>query len=181
MQPVVPALFPFGRGVGDGLPGLLPPHLIATPLHLPDEISPRPGPFHTLVDGVHQLELPALTPNRRAVLTGTHLLFLGVLLRWLQHTQTVGHTDLVIDLPLPLEVCGVLVELVSILPAHAVDDQVIVEVLGIHMGGNHHLVLREQPLCQFQPDGVDLLRGDLLRRIKGLYELVEHPAVCFFI
>ena len=38
----------------------------------------------------------------------------------------MGHADLVADLPLPLEVRGVLVELVTVLPAHAVDDQVAV-------------------------------------------------------
>lgn len=51
--------------------------------------------------------------------------------------QSVGHADLVIDLPLPLEVGGVLVELAVILPAHAVDDQVVVEVVGVYMLGHY--------------------------------------------
>ena len=91
----------------------------------------------------------------------------------------MSHTDLIIDLPLLLEISGVLVELMAILPANAVDDEVVVEVIGVHVGGDYHLELREQPLSQFQTDGVDFLRGDVLRQREGLDELVEHPAIGF--
>lgn len=76
--------------------------------------------------------------------------------------QTVGHTDLVIDLPLPLEVSGVLVEFAACLAANTVDDQVVVEVVGVHMGGDYYLELREQLLGQLQPYGVDFLRRHIL-------------------
>lgn len=179
MQSVVPAFLAFGRGVGDVLPGRLPPHLVAPLLHLSDILGFGFGLPHAQVDGSHELELPALTPDCRAVLAGTHGLVLGVPLGRLQYLQTMGAADLIADLPLPLEVSGVLVELAAILPAHAVDDEVVVEVVGVHMSGDYHLELWEQPLGQFQTDGVDLLWGDVLRWREGLDELVEHPAIGF--
>ena len=159
VQPVVPALFTLGGGVGDVLPRVLPPHLVVALLHLPEKLSFRPVLTHTQVDGVDEPELPALTADSGAVLAGTHLLFLGVLLGRLQHCQAVGGADLVADLPLALEVSGVLVELAACGAAHAVDDEVAVEMVGVHMGGDHHLEVREQPLGQLQPDGVNFLRG----------------------
>ena len=144
------------------MPSWLPPHLIALPLHLPDELGFGFRLPHTQVDGVHQLELPALAPHRRAVFAGAYLLFPRVPPGRLQHLQSVGHADLVVDLPLPLEIYGVLVELAAILPAYAVDDQVVVEVAGVCVGGDHHLELWEQLLGQLQPYGVDLLWRHIL-------------------
>ena len=99
--------------------------MVALSLNFLNELAPCLGFSHTQVDGGHELELPALSPDRRAVLAGSHLFILGVLLWRLQHLKPVSHTDLITDLPLPLKICGILMELVSILPAHTVDDQVV--------------------------------------------------------
>jgi hypothetical protein len=44
----------------------------------------------------------------------------------------MGDTDLVVDLPVLLEVDGVLVQLAAIDTADAVDDQMIVQMVGVN-------------------------------------------------
>ena len=82
MEPVIPALHAFRRGVGDVLPALRPAHLVAFALHQGDEFLAGFGVPHALVDGVHQPELPALALCGGAVLPGAHALGLFFLLLW---------------------------------------------------------------------------------------------------
>ena len=56
-----------------------------------------------------------------------------------QHPQTVGQTDFIVHFTVRQEVTVVLVELVSILVADAVDDHVVVQMSGVNVGGDHHL------------------------------------------
>ena len=68
---------------------------------------------------------------------------------------------------------GPLPEHFTALPAHRVDDEVGVDVLGVGMGGNEHLTvrpgLRRKLLCQL----VGLFAGDLLLRGEGLDIVIE--------
>ena len=91
----------------------------------------------------------------------------------------MGETDLVVDLPVPLKVCGVLVQFLTILAAHAVDYQMVVQMPGINMSGNDHLEVREQLLSQLHTDGVDLLRSQSVPRGEGLNEMIKLSAAPF--
>lgn len=128
MEPVIPALHAFRRGVGDVLPALRPAHLVAFALHQGDEFLAGFGVPHALVGGVHQPELPALSFGGGAVLTGAHPFLLGLLFRRRQDLQTVGGTDSITGQPVVLEIGGALVEFPAVLKADAVDDQVAVQV-----------------------------------------------------
>ena len=81
MEPVIPALHAFRRGVGDVLPALRPAHLVAFALHQGDEFLAGFGVLHALVDGVHQPELPALALGGGAVLPAVHAFLFHMLLR----------------------------------------------------------------------------------------------------
>ena len=70
MQPVIPALPALWGGIGDVLPVLDPLDLIALRLHESDKVLPAPGVAHTVLDSVHQPELPALPFNGGAVFSG---------------------------------------------------------------------------------------------------------------
>src|SRR5699024_7113458 len=80
VEPVIPALHALGRGVGDGLPTGRPSNLISLTLHQGDEVLPGRGVAHTLVDGIHEPELPALPLGSGAILPGAHTLGLFFLL-----------------------------------------------------------------------------------------------------
>lgn len=77
-----------------------------------------------------------------------------------------------------LQVGGTLVELLTILEAHTVHHQVIVEMLCVHMGGHQYLEVRKLTLGQFQPHSVNLLWGQVILLVKGLYEVIVLSAVC---
>ena len=73
----------------------------------------------------------------------------------------------------------VLVELSSVLAADAVYHKVVVEVVGINVGGDHHLITGERSPGQFQTNCVDLLGREIISLGEGLHEVVELPAVRF--
>ena len=122
MEPVVPALPALRRGVGDVFPPLRPPHLVPLALHQGDEFLAGFGVPHALVDGVHQPELPALALGGGAVLPGAHPFLLDLLLRRREDRQMVGGADLIVDLPMGLQVRGTLVELAAVPEADTVHD-----------------------------------------------------------
>ena len=70
VQSVIPALPALRGGVGNVLSVLDPLDLIALGFHEPDKFLPAPGVAHTVLDGVHQLELPALPLGGGAVFSG---------------------------------------------------------------------------------------------------------------
>ena len=82
VEPVIPAPHALGCGVGDVLPAVCPPHLIALALHQRDKLAFGGSVPHALVDGVHQPELPALALGGGAILAGAHALGLFFLLLW---------------------------------------------------------------------------------------------------
>ena len=82
----------------------------------------------------------------------------------LQNVQPEGEADLIVGSAVLDQVLGVLVELTPVRAAHAVDHQVVVEAVGVHMSGHQHLVVRELTPRQLQPQGVDLLRREVVVR-----------------
>lgn len=94
MEFVVPAAHPAGSGVGDILPAVLPPDAVATALHPLDEVLPGTGRSHAVLDGHHQVELPALALFHGAVLTGGGLFILPRAFPG-QHRIVVLHAELV--------------------------------------------------------------------------------------
>ena len=135
VEPAIPALHPLGRGVGDVLPAVCPPHLIPLALHQGDEFLTGSGAAHALVDGVHEPELPALTLGGGAVLPGAHPLLLDLLLRRRKDLQTEGSAEFIVGYPVGLQIGGTLVEFAAILKADAVYHQVAVEMVGVDVGG----------------------------------------------
>ena len=104
---------------------------------------------------------------------------LGLFLRRRKDLQTMGSTDLIAGQSVGLQVGGALVEFPAVPETDAVYHQVVMRMLGIHMGGHQHLEVRELPLGQLQPDGVDFLGRQTVLRTKGLDEVVVLPPVCF--
>ena len=126
MEPVIPALHALGRGVGDILPAVCPPHLIPLTLHQRNKFLFGRCVPHTLVDGIHESELPALALGSGAVLPAAHAFLFYLLFRRRQDIQTVSDADLIIGQPVGLQVGGTLVEFSAVTEADAVDDQVAV-------------------------------------------------------
>ena len=173
------ALASVGAGEGDVLPVIAPADLVALVLHVLNKTLTVSGILQRFIDGLDKFQLPALAPQSRLILTGTHLLFVRVLFRGLQHIQAMSQTELIVDLPVPLQVSGVLMQLFTILTADAVDDQVVVQMVRVHMGGDQHLKVRELLPSELHADGVDLLRSDFIFRREGLDEVIELSAIGF--
>ena len=179
MEPVVPALHAARCGVGDVLPAIRPAHLIPLALHQGAKLLFGGGVPHTLVDGVHQPELPALTLGGGAIFPTAHPLLLDLLFRRRQDRQTVGSADLIVDGPMSLQISGALVELFSVPEADAVHDEVTVQMVCVDVSSDQHLEIGELPLGQFQSDGVGLLGRQVIRLCEGLDEVVVLPPVRF--
>ena len=109
MQLIAPAFHPIGAGVGDVLPFVAPPDIVAPPLHLADEILPAHTHFHGFSDVVHEAEFPALSLPGGTVFPWGHLL--PALSIGRQNREVVRLADFIADLPELAEGVGVLAEL----------------------------------------------------------------------
>ena len=78
-----------------------------------------------------------------------------------------------------LQVGGTLMELVTVLERDAVHHQVVVQVIGVYVGGHQHLEVRELPLGQLQADGVNFLGRQVVLFAEGLDEVVVLPPIRF--
>ena len=87
--------------------------------------------------------------------------------------------DFVAGQPVGLEVGGALVELAAVQEADAVHHQVVVGMGRVHVGGHQYLEVRELPLGQRQPHGVEFLGRQAVLLPEGLDEVVVLPAVRF--
>ena len=77
METAVPALAPVGAGEGDVLPAIRPGNLVTFHLHVFDEALAAGGILQRLVDGLDEIQLPAVAAQAGLVLAGLHaLLFL---------------------------------------------------------------------------------------------------------
>lgn len=80
---------------------------------------------------------------------------------------------------MPLEICGVLVQLFAVLAAHAVDHQMVMKMVCVQVCCHDYLKIWELLLRELHADGVDLLwRQPVLRR-EGLDEVIELSAIRF--
>ena len=172
MKFVVPAAHPAGSGVGDIFPAILPPDAVATALHPLDEVLPRTGRSHAVLDGYHQVELPALALFHGAVLTGGGLF---ILLRAFpgQHRIVVLHAELVGKVPQVLQGAGPLAEHFPALIAHRVHQKMGMDVAGVHMGSHQYLALRPGLFRKFFRQLVGLGAGDGFLWRKGLGVVIE--------
>ena len=91
----------------------------------------------------------------------------------------MGGTDLVTGHSVGLEIGGALVEFPAIPEADAVHHQVVVQMVGVYVGGHQHLETWKLPLGQLQADGVGLLGCQVIRLRKRLDEVVVLPPVRF--
>lgn len=175
MQLVAPAFHPVGAGIGDVLPFVAPPDIVAPPLHLTDEILPAHTYFHGFPDVVHEAEFPALALPGGTVFPWGHLLP-AFLVRG-QNREVVRHADFIADLPELAEGVGILAELPPCLKADGIDDEVGVDMPGITVGGHLHLMPRPGLRRKLQPYGMGLGIGDVFPGGKGLDILVKVDAV----
>ena len=90
----------------------------------------------------------------------------------------MGSTYFIVGDPVGLQVGGTLVKLLTILKAHTVHHQVIVEMLCVHMGSDQHLKVWKLTLGQFQPHSVNFLWGQVILLVKGLHEVIVLSAIC---
>ena len=72
MQFDVAALHTIRCGIGDALTAGLPADSVAFRFHQSDKFLTAPGVVHTIVDGIHETELPAFALGRRTVLPCAH-------------------------------------------------------------------------------------------------------------
>ena len=70
-------------------------------------------------------------------------------------------------------------ELPAVDTADAVDHQMVVQMVGVDVGGDQHLEVWELSLGELHTDGVDFLRCQIIVLRERLDEMVELPAVCF--
>lgn len=174
VEPIIPAPHATGGSVGDILSAVRPADIIAFAAHQRNELLPVAGVPHTLVDGVHQPELQALSSGGGVVLRPGHRLNLSSFLR-LEHRQTELHTHLVITLA---QLCQLLladVQFLPVLKADTVDKEVGVDVVPIQVGTDQHLPSLK-PLGQLQCGGVCSYRVHVLVRREGLHHVIEHRA-----
>lgn len=105
----VAAAFHSSRGdVGDVFSLASPDHVVATFTHGLAEILLGTGDTHTLVDGVHHLQFPALALDGGAVLPAAHAV--GVFLWVFQNGELMGFAEPVGDVPQTMDVVWTEVE-----------------------------------------------------------------------
>ena len=131
VQTAVPALASIGAGERDMLPRICPGDLVTFLLHISDEGLPAISILQSLVDGVDQIQFPAVAAKASLILSGLHPFLFSVLLWLLQNAQAMGGADLIIGLAVLQQIVGALVELFPVLNADAVDHQVVMNVVGI--------------------------------------------------
>ena len=172
MEFVVPAAHPAGGGVGDILPAILPPDAVATVFHPADEVLPGTGRSHAVLDGYHQVELPALALFHGAVLTGGGFFILLSAFPG-QHRIVVFHAEVVGKVTQVLQGAGPLAEHFPVLIAHRVHQKMGMDVVGVHMGGHQHLALRPCLFRELFRQLMGLGAGDGFLWRKGLGVVIE--------
>ena len=80
---------------------------------------------------------------------------------------------------MPLEICGVLVQLFAVLAAHAVDHQMVMKMVCVQVCCHDYLKIWELLLRELDSDGVDLLVPQIIIPRNGLHKIVELSSVYF--
>ena len=172
MQLEVTALYSVRRDIGDALARVRPAYLVTETAHPLNEVLPRPRELHAVVDVTHQTELPALTLRRCAELARRHSLD-RVLLLQLEHCVTMRETNRVAHLAELLDCVRALPELAPVPPAHGVDHEVRVRIVGVAVGADQHLVTGPRLLRELQRQRVRVGGTDCVAGIERLRILIE--------
>ena len=100
------------------------------------------------------------------------LLALGVEIAVFQHRQLVFPADLIGDFTQLLVVADFVFELCTVLEGHGIHNKMAVNIVGIQVDGNEHLIpVAPHSSCCFLADSERLLRCDLAR-FKTLYPMI---------
>ncbi len=89
----------------------------------------------------------------------------------------MSKADLVIELPHIGKGMLVHVQLGAVLEARGVDDEVVVQLIVVEVGGYNDFVLREELPDELHPNLVSLLRCELVLRAEGLDILIEQDVI----
>ena len=89
----------------------------------------------------------------------------------------MSQTDLVIHVPMVLQVLGILVELLAVHAAYGIYDQVVMQVARIDMCCHQYFKIGELFFGKFHSYGVGHLRGQVISLRKGLDEVVKLAAL----
>ena len=177
MELVVPAPLACGGCVGDVLVLGYPLHPVAHFLHTGVKFGLCTALRERRVDGVHQLEFEAPTPHSRAVFSSVHGLH-GWLLIGLQNLQAMCLTDFIGEGAQLLQVLFIELELQPGFTADGIDNQVVVPVITVDMGGNLDFVALKPP-GKLNSHLVDFLRCGSAVRFEALHILVEKHLTFF--
>lgn len=85
METAVPTPAAIGTGEGDMLPGIRPGNLVSLAFHAFDKFIRGPGVLQYIIDGLDQIQLPAVGIAASLILAGLHPFHFGLLLRSLQN------------------------------------------------------------------------------------------------
>ena len=111
MQAAVPAAITLRRDEGDVLAVGRPPHLVALPLQPSMKLSLSSASRKAWFEHENQFQLPAVTSKSHLIFSWRHALFSTTLLRFWENTQAVGQANLVVYVPVVLQIRRVLVQL----------------------------------------------------------------------
>ena len=154
-----------------------PLYAVSQLLHLLYKLRLCSAVQYRIINGVYQLELSAVTSVGGSVFPLAECFLLRFFIGG-ENFQAVGFAYLVRSVPKLLQTFFVDLNFLSRFTVHGIDDKMCVAMVGIYMGGNHHLKAFKR-LCHFHPDSVYLLRCRTAVRMKGLHVLFEKYAVCF--
>jgi len=162
VQGTVAALLTLRRSEQNVLMRIVPADFIALVLHVQDKAFFVVGVFQSLVDGFYEPEFPALAPHGGAVFARRQsLLFLLSIVRF-EDGEAVCLADFIVDLPLLLQGSWGHMELLAVLEADRVYDDMRVEVVGIVMGSDDTLVVGKQFFGKLTGYFIRLPRRDIL-------------------
>ena len=154
---------------------LRPENFISGTVHQFHEVFFTGAAFHGFIDVVHQTELPALIFPGSTVFPCRK--FSAALLIGRQDGQVMFLADLVTDSAKLAQGVGILPELLPVHEAYGVDHEMGVDVLGIAVGADLHLISRPCFLCKRSCNPMRLLGRDVLPGMEGLNVLIEVDAV----
>ncbi len=158
---------------------LSPQDLVSGTVHQFQKVLFAGTAFHGFVDVIHQTELPALIlPGGTVLPCGK---FSAALLIGRQDTQIMFLADLVTDTAKLAQGIGILPQLSSVYKADRVDHKVGMDMLGIAVGTDLHLISRPCFFCKPSGNLMCLLGRDVLPWMEGLNVLVEVDAVHFVV
>ena len=161
------------------LPLLRPENFVPGTVHQLYEIFFTSTAFHGFVDVVHQTKLPALVfPGGTVFPCGK---FSAALLIRRQDAQVMFLADLVTEAAKLAQSVWILPQLSSVNKADRVDYKVGMDMLGIAVGADLHLISRPCFLRKLSGDFMCLPGRDVLPWMEGLRILIEVDSIQFIV